>query len=210
MRERHHTLPAVERVEYHRKAAKDLLRAVGAGEPAAVARLRDALGRVPTEPRLADAQRAIAREHGHGSWAAFRRDVESGADEPARAVARIGPGTPERYARGAEALLRGLAAGDEPARRRLRAHVARLAELDDAALAQRATAADARLVVAREYGFLTWPALVAGLREESEAWRRGREHPEPVACALAAIREGDVAALRRVLDASPELVHAAV
>lgn len=210
MRERHHTLPAVERLEYHRRAAKDLLRAVRAGDGPALERLREALGRVPEQPRLADAQRAIAREHGHGSWAAFRRDVERAADEPARAVARIGPGTPERYERAAESLLRGLAAGDERARRRLRAHVPRLAVLDAAALARRAAAGDARLVVAREYGFPTWPALVAGLREESEAWRRAREHPEAVAAALAAIRAGDAPALRRLLDASPGLVHVEV
>ena len=208
MRERHYTLPAVERLEYHRKAAKDLLRAVRAGDAGAVERLRDALGRAPAQPRLADAQRAIAREHGHASWAAFRRDVEAAIDEPARPVARIGPGGPERYARGAETLLRGLPGGDERAGRRLRAHVPRLAGLDDVALARRATGADARLVVAREYGFPTWPALVTGLREESESWRRGREHPKPVAAALAAIRAGDAAALERLLDASPELVDA--
>ena len=35
-REVHHSLPAVERVEYHRKAAKDVLRAARAGHPDAV------------------------------------------------------------------------------------------------------------------------------------------------------------------------------
>ncbi|HEY1521155.1 MAG TPA: hypothetical protein VGF91_32315 [Solirubrobacteraceae bacterium] len=44
-REVHHTLPAVERVEYHRKVAKELLRDARAGEPDAVERLREALGR---------------------------------------------------------------------------------------------------------------------------------------------------------------------
>jgi hypothetical protein len=210
MPERHHTLPARERIEFHRKAAKELLRSVCAGDPAALARVREALGSVPAEPRLADAQRAIAREHGHASWAAFRRDVESPEGEPARPVGRIGPGTPERYARAARALLDGLASGDERARRRLRAHVPRLARLDDAALRARASEADARLVIAREYGFPTWQGLVAGLRAESEAWRRVREHPEPVAAALAAIRAGDAAALRRLLDADPGLVRADV
>ncbi len=38
--------------------------------------------------------------------------------------------------------------------------------------------------------------------------QRAREHPEPVAAALAAIRAGDVTALERLLDASPELVGA--
>jgi hypothetical protein len=210
MRERHHTLPDVEVVEYHRRAAKNLLRAARAGDAAALDRLRDALGDVPAEPRLADAQRAIAREHGHGSWAAFRRDLAAAAEEPARPVGRIGPGTPERYEAAAAELLRGLAAGEAPARRRLRAHVPRLARLGDAALATRAGLADARLVVAREYGFPTWLGLVEGLRRETADWHRARRPAPPVAAALAAIQAGDAGALRRLLDAAPELVRVEV
>jgi len=205
-----HTLPAAERLEYHRKAAKELLRAVRAGDPAAMGRLGGALGRVPEPPRLADTQRAIAREHGHASWAAFRRALEDQADEPTRSVARIGPGTPERYERGGDTLLRQLAAGDERARRRLRAHVPRLSGLDDAALAERACVGDARLVVAREYGFPSWQRLIEALEQESQAWQRAREHSESVASAIAAIRAGDAAALRGLLDAEPGLVHAEV
>ncbi len=147
-REVHYSLPVVQRVEYHRPAAKELLRAARAGQADAVGRLREALGRLPAAPRLADAQRAIAREHGHASWPAFRRDIERQAGEPERSVARIGPGTNERYEQGAEKLLRELACGDEQAGRRLRAHVPRLADLTDAMLGQRATIADARLVIA--------------------------------------------------------------
>jgi len=206
-REVHHGLPVVERVEHHRKAAKELLRAARAGQADAVGRLGEALGRLPAEPRLADAQRAIAREHGYGSWAAFRRDIERRADEPERSVARIGPGTPERYEHGAETLLHKLACGDEQARRRLRAHVPRLDDLNDAALGERATMADARLVIAREYGFRTWRGLVDGLRQESEAWRHARRHPKPVAAALAAIGAGDATLLEHLLDSDPELVR---
>lgn len=209
-REVHHSLPVVERIEHHRKAAKELLRAARAGEGDAVSRLREALGRLPGELRLADVQRAIAREHGHASWAAFRRDIERQADEPERSVARIGPGTPERYEQGAATLLRKLACGDDQARRRVRAHVPRLAALDDAALGERATIADARLVVAREYGFPTWRGLVDGLREESEGWQHARQHPPSVAAALAAIRTGDTAHLEDLLDLEPELVHVEV
>jgi Ankyrin repeats (many copies) len=207
-REVDHSLPVVEQVEHHRKAAKDLLRAARAGRADAVGRLQEALGDSHGELRLADAQRAIAREHGHASWAAFRRDIERQAEEPERSVARIGPGTPEPHEEGARTLLRMLAGGDERARRRVRAHVPRLATLDDAALSERATIADTRLVIAREYGFPTWRGLVDGLRDESEGWQRARQQPEPVAAALAAIRSGDVASLRQLLDAEPELVYA--
>ena len=173
-------------------------------------RLHEALGGTPAEPRLADAQRAIAREHGHATWAAFSRELARQADVPGRAVGRIGPVGSERYDEAAATLLRMLAGGSEPARRRLRAYVPRLAGLADGALAERASTADARLVVAREHGFPSWRALVEGLRRESEAWHRARRPPESVAAALAAIRAGDAPALRRLLDADPGLVHAEV
>lgn len=209
-REVHHSLRAVERVEHHRKAAKELLRAARTGQGDAVGRLHNALGGLPAELRLADAQRAIAREHGHSSWASFRRDIERQANEPERSVARIGPASPESFEEGAAALLRELAGGSTRSWRRLRAHVPRLAALNDTALSQRATIADARLVIAREYGFPTWARLVEGLREDSEGWQRGGEHPEPVAAALAAIRAGDAAQLKRLLDSAPELVRVEV
>jgi Ankyrin repeats (3 copies) len=209
-REVNHSLPAVERVEHHRKAAKELLRAARAGHPDALARLRDALGEAPDEPLLADAQRAIAREHGHRSWAAFRRDLERQAGEPVRSVARLGPTDPARLDHGAARLLRMLANGDQRALDRLRAHVPRLAGLADPALRERATIADARLVIAREYGFPTWLKLLTGLQEETVAWRRSREHPEPVSAAIEAIRTGDADSLRRLLYTHHDLAHVAV
>lgn len=209
-REIDHALPAVERVQYQRKAAKELLRAARAGQSDAVSRLRDALGDAPGELRLADAQRAIAREHGYRSWAAFCRDLEGQAGESARSVARLGPVDPVRFEQGAVRLLGMLASGDERARVRLRAYVPRLAGLADAALSRQATIADARLVIAREYGFPTWRKLLAGLRDETAAGRRSREPAEPVAAALQAIRSSDAGALRRLLYSHPDLAHAEV
>lgn len=209
-RELDHSLPAVERVEHHRKAAKDLLRAARAGQSDALARLRDALGDVPDEPRLADAQRAIAREHGHRSWAAFRRDLERQTGALVRSVARLGPADAARFEHGAALLLRKLDDEDQRALDRLRAHVPRLAELADAAQHERATIADARLVIAREYGFPTWRKLLTGLQEENAAWRRSREHSEPVTASIEAIRTGDADSLRRLLYTHHDVANAAV
>ena len=89
-----HSQPVVERLDYHRKAAKDLLDALRADDPGARDRLAEALGSVPNKARLAEAQRAIAREHGYASWAAFRDAIARQADQPARSVARIGPEDP--------------------------------------------------------------------------------------------------------------------
>jgi hypothetical protein len=209
-REVDHSLPSVEQVEHHRKAAKELLRAARAGQPDALARLRDALEETPDELRLADAQRAVAREHGHRSWAAFRRELERQAGEPVRSVARLGPVDPSRFDHGAAVLLRMLANGDQRSLDRLRAHVPRLAGLDDAALREGAAIADARLVIAREYGFPTWRKLLAGVQAETAAWRRSHERSEPVAAAIEAIRAGDAGSLRRLLYSHPDLVHAEV
>jgi hypothetical protein len=205
-REVDHTRPRIERVDHHRKVAKELLRAARAGDPEAVERMREGLGYAPSEPRLADAQHTIAREHGHSSWSEFRRDIERQAAEPVRDVARLGPIAPERLEAGARRLLGRLSAGDEDALRRVRAYVARLAERPDAAVRERATIADARLVIAREYGFPTWRGLLDGLRAES-AGRHPREPCEPVTAALEAIRAGDAASLRGLLDAYPQLVE---
>jgi Ankyrin repeats (3 copies) len=103
-----------------------------------------------------------------------------------------------------------LADGEDSALRRARAHVPRLAPLSDAALMERVTIGDARLVIARESGFPTWRGLVKGLRAESDGWARGRRQSPGVKAALAAIGTGDAASLRRLLDADPELVHAEV
>ncbi len=103
-----------------------------------------------------------------------------------------------------------LAGGDQRARDRLRAHVPRLAGLDDGALSQRVTIDDARLVIAREYGFPAWRRLLEGLRDETATWRRARIHAEPLSVALEAIRAGNADMLRSLLVSHPELVHADV
>ena len=135
------------------------------GDVGTLARLGESLGALPEPLRLADVQRALAREHGYGSWPGFRRAVLEAQGAAVRSVSRIEIEGVEAY----EATARGLAAavgrGDPLALRRVRAHVARLARLSDATLAGRPLArGDARLVVAREYGF---PDLAG-------AGRRGR------------------------------------
>lgn len=61
-------------IDQHRKRAKDLLKALRRGEPAALARLarhHPAAARQPA-PRLADAQLVVAREAGFASWPRLR------------------------------------------------------------------------------------------------------------------------------------------
>ncbi|MBV8734262.1 MAG: ankyrin repeat domain-containing protein [Solirubrobacterales bacterium] len=59
-------------IERGRRHAKALLRAARAGDPDALARMRS-----DREPCLADAQHAVAREHGEPSWPALLRHVDT-------------------------------------------------------------------------------------------------------------------------------------
>ena len=77
-------LPKQPDLEHLRKRAKELLRAARRGEPGAVAGLRSAVPRLSrldgtalaSAARLADAQQAIAVQHGLASWAKLLRAVE--------------------------------------------------------------------------------------------------------------------------------------
>jgi ankyrin repeat protein len=65
-----------------RRRARELLRAARAGDPGALARMRD-----DRPPRLADAQRAVAADLGFKSWPALLAHVEATAgDRPQRRV----------------------------------------------------------------------------------------------------------------------------
>jgi hypothetical protein len=86
-----------------RRQARELLRAAVSGDPAALLRLRAVSERIT----LADAQLAIAREHGFTSWAHMKREV---AGRGAGGLA--GPGQGVRSA--AERYLRELAAAARP------------------------------------------------------------------------------------------------
>jgi ankyrin repeat protein len=108
------------------------------------------------------------------------------------------------YERQAEALLEALKSGSEDAQWRCKWEHPRfrgkqVCEVKAAALGLE----DAQMVVAREYGFEDWPHLVAF----ADAVRRD----EPVSrfeAAVEAVISGDLAALRSMLQAHPELARA--
>jgi len=82
-------LPARADLEHYRKAAKALVKALRAADPAAAARARAVLGARAARPAtLAAAQLVVAREHGQPSWPAFRRAVLAA---PAAAATATGP-----------------------------------------------------------------------------------------------------------------------
>lgn len=197
----HHELPARLDLEHYRKDAKRLVRAYARGDDEAVARVEDVLAeRARTRFLLSDAQYVIAREHGHRSWGDFKRRVETSEPEPP--VAKIGVADVPMYEARAQQLQADVAAGHEDALRRVRAHVPLYAEGPVTALSPH----DARLVVAREYGFPTWRDLVTHVRK---AVRDAHRPVDPArAQGRAALLADDVTAVMRLLAANPRLADA--
>ena len=74
------SLPNHPDFEQQKKQAKELLQSYRAGNPAARARLRDAL---PDKQiiTLADTQFVLAREYGFESWGALREHIEARRDD---------------------------------------------------------------------------------------------------------------------------------
>jgi ankyrin repeat protein len=83
-----------------RRRAKELLRAARARDPQALARLRD-----DREPRLADAQRAVAAELGFPSWPAFVQRVQATRGHREERRARLVEAALDNRADVAERLL---------------------------------------------------------------------------------------------------------
>jgi ankyrin repeat protein len=182
------SLPASPSLEQLRRQAKELLRAVRAGDEAALARVAAEHPR-PGEPlKLSGAQLVIAREHGFPSWPRLRAYVDR--------VAAFGPRLQyayhedlEYYDGRAYGLLASAEDGTGGAVAAFERHGAPL------------TREGARTVIAREHGFPSWPALrrhVGGLRDSGE----------PFARAYRAIEAHDAEGLPALLDRFPELVSA--
>jgi hypothetical protein len=195
-------------LEHYRSEAKALLRAAQGGEAKASERAGAALGgRFRERFVLADALHVLAVEHGHRSWPAFKRTLEAEEAVAVRGVGRIGAWPPDTYSDWAGRLLAAARRGDAAATERLRARVPRLEGEDNAAIAQRATEADARVCLAREYGFRTWAEL-ADAAERAHRTHYSMLPPEsPWKLAEAAVQAGDAERLRRLIDEHPALEH---
>lgn len=203
-------LPVRPSLDQYRRQAKELLRGIRAGDPAAIARFRryhpefrrDGNGEIrPQAIRLADAQWVLAREHGFASWPKFarhlRRVIEAGIEcHPFEREI-------EYYEGRAYGLWSVLQTGDPRAIDLVRLFHPRCAGASDAEICAGVTEEDARLVTAREHGCESWAELVARI----EALASGARS-EPFMEAFAAIRAGEIGTLRALLRQHPWLVNA--
>jgi ankyrin repeat protein len=162
--------------------------------------VHEALGeRANARFSLSDAQHVVAIEHGYRTWPQLKHALERA--EPARPVERIGLQPVSFYEERARELAAAAAERRDGAVRRVRAHVPRLAEFAGGAL----DLGDARLVIAREYGFGSWRELVRTVERVLAEHEGQREGTPEVRAALEAISRGEVVRLTDLLDAHRQL-----
>ncbi|GIH03440.1 hypothetical protein Rhe02_15070 [Rhizocola hellebori] len=151
-----------------------------------------------------DARQAVADEYGYPDWTA----LESSAAQPVeiRPISRLGIDL-NGYEENAQLYLTELSEGSPAAALRFRAYVPRLADVQD--LASRATLEDAKLVVAREVGCLTWPELVDTVQQMAmRKWSGTRwcDADGTQGEVVKAVLRGEATRVRELLAARPDLV----
>src|SRR3954452_11099869 len=194
-------LPSSPNLEQNRKRAKDLLKAVRAGDGAAVARFHSSHPRfgsasselIRKEARLADAQWVVAREYGFANWARLKAHIEAlGGNTELRHPFE----TDLQYYRDrAAGMLSVFGTGEQNAIRLVRLFHPNFASASEADVrGAPLTQADAELILAREHGFETFAAFAAHIG----AIREGRVS-EPFGQAFEAIKADDRARLQELL-----------
>jgi Clp amino terminal domain, pathogenicity island component len=207
-------LPARPSVEFDRKQAKALLKALRADDPEALGRAAQQMARSGKRATnawtLTDAQRIVAREYGFTGWPRlleYFATLDSHRNSPRRNRLDRPFEHVEREALG---LVKRLAAGgDQYLARELTQYVPRYYRRSfDEIWATPLTIDEARLTVARRYRCASWDELLENIAatqqwEEQRRWQ-GTKAPETLA--RAAIHEHNLDALAALLDDHPEML----
>ncbi|HTS34977.1 MAG TPA: ankyrin repeat domain-containing protein [Candidatus Solibacter sp.] len=110
----------------------------------------------------------------------------------------------EQLKKQAKALLKGHRAADAEILSRIREYHPRWGDSPDNAIAKAVpTLADAQLIIAREYGFESWPKLKAFVEQHPAV----QSFEAIFKSLLDAVRRGDLARINAILDADPELMN---
>lgn len=203
----HRSLPARPSIEFEKKEAKALLRALQAGDADALARARERhapfANTLPDQFQLSDAQLIQAREYGFSSWPKLERyfneaEMVSLAPRPRQNL------TGGRAEHDARALVREHAARHLWAARRLAAYVPRFYGLGiEEVFEIPVSEEEARLAVARQHGYSSWQEYLAAPTEMSAD---GSWHPLAMSV-LHAIRRADLDTLKAIAAKHPEIHH---
>jgi ankyrin repeat protein len=205
-----HTKEAVLNLDQQKKQARELLRAIRAGNEEALSRLRRHHGRWKTSDEatvrqlvaLHDAQLVLAREQGFASWPKLKAyaDPSSRSRHTRLFVADVAWITDR-----VRGLLRTRQSAGPAALEQIREWHPGFADRTDEQIRQAPfTEDDARLVYAREHGFETWDDLKS--RVTLLAARTDTASTEPFMAAFGALESGDGAAFEALLRANPRLV----
>lgn len=200
---RHHDLPAPPAPDALSRDADALADGVRADDPAALERAGSSVDGFDVD----QARRVVAGEFGYDGWSALLdAAAEPGSPRP---VSRLGKDLSLYEAR-VSTYLSELAKGDDGAARRFRGHVPRLAgRTDNTALAAEATEDDARVVVAREGGCLTWREMTETVRRLQDRGRdrsRWCEETGPPRDLVLKMELAEPVAVRDLLSKHPDLV----
>jgi ankyrin repeat protein len=196
-------------LEQQKKQARELLRALRAGDAEAIARLRTVHTRwagvdEATTRQLAalhDAQFVLAREQGFASWPKLKAYAEPAADSR---HTRLFVADVDWIADRARGLLITRLSAGPAALEQIREWHPRFADAsDDDIRSSPFTEEDARIVYAREHGFATWQELA----DRVEAIQQGRAE-EPFRAAFQAIEAQNFSSFEKLLREHPEIVKA--
>jgi ankyrin repeat protein len=206
-----HTKEVLVNLEQQKKQARELLRAIRSGNPAAFDRLRQHHARWATLDDAAvrqlvslhDAQFVLAREQGFASWPKLKAYAEpsSRTGHTRLFVADLAWITDRVYG-----LMRTRESAGPAALEQIREWHPRFADRSDEEIRQAPfTEADARLVYAREHGFETWDDLASrvSLLASNPAAAAG----EPFLAAFTALQSTDIAAFEALLRGNPGLAR---
>ncbi len=198
-------------LEQQKKQARELLRAIRAGSPEAIARLRGQHLRwantddasVLQELALHDAQFVIAREQGFASWTKLKAYAEP---SPHSRHTRLFVADMQWITDRVHGLLRTRNSAGPAALEQIREWHPRFAGCSDEEIRLAPfTEADARLVYAREHGFDTWGDLAR--RVDRLASTPDAAATEPFLAAFQALLSGDIATLQALLRGNPHLAQ---
>jgi ankyrin repeat protein len=203
-------LPASPDLAQQRKRAKELIKAVRAGDEEAIARLRYGHPRLARAAeaelraaKLHDAQWVIAREYGFASWIKLKRHIDevTGANRRPYHIFE----TDLDYYRGRAGGLRSvLQTGERNALRLVRQFHPKYTRATDAEIeAASITQEDAELIQARAHGFGSWAELATAVEALKADPSRG-----PFRLAFDAIEAKDDAKLAVLLNQDSSLAKA--
>jgi ankyrin repeat protein len=204
-----HTKEAVVNLDQQKRQARELLRALRAGNEDAISRLRRHHGRWATSDEatvrqlvaLHDAQLVLAREQGFVSWPKLKAYAEpsSRSRHTRLFVADVAWITNRVHG-----LLRTRQSAGPAALEQIREWHPRFADRTDEEIRQAPfSEEDARLVYAREHGFEAWDDLMG--RVTLLASRKDVASTEPFMAAFGALESGAVDGLAALLRAHPRL-----